>query len=50
MNNCKIIALNSDVKYLDIIPGVCPNVIEKMRISRQVFPHTQFQDNENTNK
>lgn len=48
----KIIQLydDDDMIFLDVIPELHPDFIEKIRKSRQMFPHTRKQNDANINK
>ena len=46
----KIISINKDLIFLDVLPELTPETIEKMRKQRQMFPHTKSQNDENANK
>ena len=47
----KIIPLyDDDLIFLDVLPELHPDFIEKMRKSRQMFTHTKYKNDGNTNK
>ncbi len=47
----KKIPLHDDnLLFLDVLPELNPDFIEKVRKSRQAFPQTKFQNNGNINK
>lgn len=47
----KIVPLHDDnLLFLDVLPKLHPEFIEKVRKSRQVFPQTISQNNGNINK
>ena len=47
----KIIPLHDDsLLFLDVLPELHPDFIEKVRKSRQAFPHPQSKNDENSNK
>ena len=41
---------DNDLIFLDVLPELRPDFIEKIRKQRQMFPHTKLQNDENTNK
>ena len=47
----KIILLYNELIFLNVLPELHPDFIEKkIRESRQMFPQTNSQNDENTNK
>ena len=48
----KTIQLHNDVDmiFLDVLPELHPDFIEKIRKSRQTFPNSEYQIDENTTK
>ena len=47
----KIVQLHDDdLIFLDVLPELHPDFIEKIRKSRKMFPQTKFQNDENINK
>ena len=46
----KIHLHDDDLLFLDVLPELHTDFIEKMRKSHQMFPQTKVQNNENTNK
>ena len=41
---------DDDMIFLDVLPELHPDFIEKVRKSRQMFPQSDFQNNGNPNK
>ena len=41
---------DDDIIFLDVLPELHPDFIEKVRKSRQAFPHTKSQNDGNTTK
>ena len=41
---------DDDLLFLDVIPELHPDFIEKIRKSSQMFPHPQSKNDENSNK
>ena len=41
---------DDDILFLDVLPELHPDFIEKVRKSRQAFPQIKRQDNESHNK
>lgn len=41
---------DDDLIFLDVLPGLRPYFIEKVRKSRQMFPHTKPQNDANSTK
>ena len=39
-----------DMIFLDVLPELYPDFIKKVRESRQTFPHSESQTDENTTK
>lgn len=47
----KIVPLHDDnLLFLDVLPELHPDFIEKVRKSRQAFPQTKFQNDGNINR
>lgn len=47
----KIVPLHDDnLLFLDVLPELHPDFIEKVRKSRQAFPQTKFQNDGSVNK
>lgn len=47
----KIVPLHDDnLLFIDVLPELHPDFIEKVRKSSQAFPQTKFQNDENINK
>ena len=46
----KIPLHDDDLLFLDVLPELHSDFIEKIRKIRQMFPHTKSQINENPNK
>ena len=47
----KTVPLHDDgILFLDVLPELHPDFIEKIRKSRQMFPHTKSKNDENHNK
>ena len=47
----KIVDLHDDdMIFLDVLPELHPDFIERVRKSRQAFPHTKSQNDGNHNK
>ena len=47
----KIVPLrDNDIIFLDVLPELHPDFIEKVRKTRQAFPLTKFQNDGNINK
>ena len=46
----KIPLHDDDLLFLDVLPELHTDFIEKMRKSRQMFPQTKYKNDGNTNK